>query len=585
MEEELRVRWRGRELTVPASPSTTVAGLRDLLADATGVPAERQTLLPMPRRGRRAERPRDDQTLHDVFGDDDWPPSRPLNMLGTPVEEQLNGFSAAAEMTVTPMQDGQGEETTLVRDDVSVGSGLVVRDDLDELQGGGQLGSAPTTPPRAQPVPSHLRSRYRRDRSRAAHAPIPFPPALLDGITETVESDDDVGTGRSRFRGAEDNGDDEDISMYVANPEEEVEVPISHTNGATLRLEEMDDILASAVCGAAFIDKHVAPDSVAASSQGPLSAMHIIPQNRFMKAVVQAKTELKMLAVLILNFGNDDSTVDGSGSDDEHSGGLASGTVVRSRQLLYDTLRDGPVVDLLNENFVTFVADLGTIPDGGAALLHRLGLHSLPMFLLFSDVGTGVALVDMFAADYFGVGPAASDSIMARFLDILTTYESFYESARARRVASEARGDIISEQDAEFRKAQADDRARGEAEESARKDKEERERAEHQAKLDHEHSAQEEIAKAIAVLPAEPMSGGARIAVRLPDGRRVDRRFDGASNIGDVFTWCFSLGVRRGTFQLRLSFPSQTFTVDLHAETTLEAAGLVPTAALNVDIL
>jgi UBX domain len=89
----------------------------------------------------------------------------------------------------------------------------------------------------------------------------------------------------------------------------------------------------------------------------------------------------------------------------------------------------------------------------------------------------------------------------------------------------------------------------------------------------------------MAALPDEPVTGGARIAVRLPDGRRLDRRFDGHHRIRDVFTWCISLGVRNGSFQLRLSFPKKAFTLDQDGDVTVEAAGLMPTAALNVDML
>jgi hypothetical protein len=96
----------------------------------------------------------------------------------------------------------------------------------------------------------------------------------------------------------------------------------------------------------------------------------------------------------------------------------------------------------------------------------------------------------------------------------------------------------------------------------------------------------EEAERATRRLPAPPKEGGARLALRLPDGRRVDRRFDEMeTRVRDLFDWCVSLGVRDGSFALSVSFPRRTLSLDEHGSRSLQAVGLVPTAVLLVDIL
>jgi FAS-associated factor 2 len=213
------------------------------------------------------------------------------------------------------------------------------------------------------------------------------------------------------------------------------------------------------------------------------------------------------------------------------------------------------------------------LTDGGRGLLRRLGLHALPAVLLLSDVGSGVVVVDMFAGAYYA-GPGAAGQVAARLRETQAVFEFGYEAARARRVVSEDRHEIIGEQDAEFAASAAADRARGEAlAEEARR----------AAEALRETEAEVEAAR--GRLPPPPKIGGARLAVRLPDGRRVDRRFAEETKVRDLFDWCITLGVKCGSFALSVSFPRRTLSLEEHGTCSLEAAGLMPTAALMVDIL
>lgn len=436
--------------------------------------------------GRRS-RPGDDELASAILP---GPGGPPVAMLGTPRALAAAQVAASAE--------------------------AVTDDEGDLADGMGIAGPPPPPPP--PPVPAAWR---RVDAGGFGGFPFPAPGTIEDVVSvEEVEQDGD-GDG---------DGDE------------------GHTNGATLRLEDVDEMLGEAMCGREFVEKF----------EG--KRLSVMAEERFMAAVTRSKADLKMLAVLLLDMGEN-----GEGEGD------AAGD---SAKLFNQTLQKPAVADLLNDEFVVYAADLSPLADSGASLLRRLGLHALPAVLLLSDVGSGVAIVDMFAAAFYD-GPDAAGQIASRLRETQIVFEFGYEAARARRIASEDREGLIGEQDAEFLASAAADRAREEAAAEELRQAAEAER-----------HAEEEVEKATNSLPPIPEAGGARLAVRLPDGRRVDRRFDeGQTKVKDLFNWCVSLGVKGGSFALSVSFPRRTLSLKEHGSCSLEAAGLMPTAALLVDIL
>jgi UBX domain len=488
----VQIRWRGRLVSLPTTPETTMADVRAALAGETDVPPARQTLLLAGRR----DRPTDAELAADVL-----PPGRAVTMLGTP----RVAAAAAAAASAEAVTDDEGDLGDLTADAV------------------------PLAPPPPPPPPP--RRVWRPEGGAPLPAGVPFPaPGTLDEVWSVGDSAEE-----DEAAGAE---------------------PRAQTNGAALRLEDVDEFLAPAACGSAFVERHAG------------GALRVLQEASFLKAVTASKAALKMLAVLLLDLHEP------AGGEGGKSGTGAAESVESSVQFYRHTLQAPAVADVLNENFVTFAADCSPLPDTGAALLERLGLHSLPAVLLLSDVGSGVGIVDMFAASYYA-GPLAAEQIMGRLLETQAVFEFGYEAARARRAASEDRGAIIAEQNAEFLASSAADRAREEA------------AAEELLRIaDADRAAVEEAERATRRLPAPPKEGGARLALRLPDGRRVDRRFDEMeTRVRDLFDWCVSLGVRDGSFALSVSFPRRTLSLDEHGSRSLQAVGLVPTAVLLVDIL
>lgn len=97
-------------------------------------------------------------------------------------------------------------------------------------------------------------------------------------------------------------------------------------------------------------------------------------------------------------------------------------------------------------------------------------------------------------------------------------------------------------------------------------------------------------------LPAEPADGAtaARVAVRLPDGSRLNRRFPADSPLQSLVDFvCIELAqqaVGSGGYQIRSQYPplKLTFTSDAAGDAqcqslTMESAGLCPSAQLHVS--
>jgi FAS-associated factor 2 len=81
----------------------------------------------------------------------------------------------------------------------------------------------------------------------------------------------------------------------------------------------------------------------------------------------------------------------------------------------------------------------------------------------------------------------------------------------------------------------------------------------------------------------EPAAGGAgvcKVAVRLPDGSRKERRFLGADTVGDVYNFVDTLEGLSEKYSLVSNFPRRVFSRAEDAGVTLVEGGLHPQAML-----
>ena len=174
------------------------------------------------------------------------------------------------------------------------------------------------------------------------------------------------------------------------------------------------------------------------------------------------------------------------------------------------------------------------------------------------------------------------EALIASLQAQLEAFEPVLVAARAEQ--QERLNDRImrEEQEQEYLRSLAEDEAKdareaAEREAAERAQEEERARvaAEEQAALD-EEAAEEarraaRLAKAAAV-PPEPPAGpdATRLVVRLPDGRRLDRRFEKSCALQTVINYVESEAPDEEEFDLVSVHPPMTYTRSMRPQTLVE---------------
>ena len=172
----------------------------------------------------------------------------------------------------------------------------------------------------------------------------------------------------------------------------------------------------------------------------------------------------------------------------------------------------------------------------------------------------------------FGVGAAPSAEVAEARMIRSDTDWAYEESLRLDREKEAARA--AAEAAARAAEAEAAEKAAAEAAEAARA-----------------AAARDAlVAAANEALPDEPPAGGdgvVDIAVKLPDGRRVRRRFSLSNPLQSVFNFLVSAEhLAPGTYRLMSQFPRRAFEDHAEGAPTLEQAGLTQKQeALFVDLL
>ena len=258
----------------------------------------------------------------------------------------------------------------------------------------------------------------------------------------------------------------------------------------------------------------------------------------------------------------------------------------------------------VDENFVLWVGDTAT--GEGSAVRRALRVQSCPALVMLAhgDMGGGA----LPGAGMGGGGPHGEpmvqalgtvqgarvlneEALIASLQAQLEAFEPVLVAARAEQ--QERLNDRImrEEQEQEYLRSLAEDEAKdareaAEREAAERAQEEERARvaAEEQAALD-EEAAEEarraaRLAKAAAV-PPEPPAGpdATRLVVRLPDGRRLDRRFEKSCALQTVINYVESEAPDEEEFDLVSVHPPMTYTRSMRPQTLVEL-GLHPGAQL-----
>ena len=272
---------------------------------------------------------------------------------------------------------------------------------------------------------------------------------------------------------------------------------------------------------------------------------------------------------------------------------LHSPTHQESELFCSQVLTAPEVTSYVNENFVAWG---GCVRNGDAhALAEGVNVTSFPYVSLLDSARGGASLV--MSCDGF----IDTDGLIAACQEATNRQSGSLNDARTRNAEVEAARRLREEQDAAFAESLARDAARAREQEEARqKEEEERARVAEEARIAADLKRMEEEAEAarrdaidarraekvgkLRSEPGEDEDGVSKLAIRLPDGSRAERRFYSSDRISDVYNFVDTLDeLDINAYSLVSNFPRKTFTRDGEDLTLLEA-GVHPNGALFVQI-
>lgn len=263
----------------------------------------------------------------------------------------------------------------------------------------------------------------------------------------------------------------------------------------------------------------------------------------------------------------------------------------------------------VDENFVFWVGDLAT-PEG-AAVRRALRIQAAPALVMLAhgDMGGGQLRqggggglhgepVVQALGTVQGARLLEEERLIGSLQAQLQAFEPLLVAARAEQHERMMDRVMRDEQELEYQRSlaadQEKDRLAREAEEAAQREEEAKRREEDEARaraLAEEQAARDEqaaeearirakIARGQAVPPEPPAGADAtRLVIRLPDGRRLDRRFDKSTALQVVIDYVEGEAPEEEEFDLVSAHPRMTYTKRMRPQ-TLSELGLHPGAQL-----
>jgi len=273
-------------------------------------------------------------------------------------------------------------------------------------------------------------------------------------------------------------------------------------------------------------------------------------EGSFSQAVSTARQELKLLVVYLHS---------------EHAR--------YSQSVCSDVLANEVIRTLLNENFILWGSDVARMEAHQVAQMIRVRQYPSFSVLLPASVEE-IRVIGSLA------GQIEADTVMALLASCMEEMESHRSEIVAQQVQRVEDRHLREQQDREYQEALEMDRRRAEQREQQQREEEEarRKAEDEQRKIQEEverlQRAQQECeAKRRARAAALPVPGPdatARVAMRLPSGQRVDRKFLPGSTLQEVYDWaeCVAFlpeNADKGMeiperFVLKTSFPVQELT-------------------------
>lgn len=248
------------------------------------------------------------------------------------------------------------------------------------------------------------------------------------------------------------------------------------------------------------------------------------------------------------------------------------------------TLTSEALVEYINDNFLIWGGDLRYAEPFRVS--YMVGATTFPFFCVLTNVDGNVELLERIE------GPIGPEELMGRLTNVLENRGPELVVARTAHEEREMDRLIRQEQDMAYEESL---RADQEKEERARE--EERQRLEEERQVLEEERRVREEAERKAIhrqneldrkrsrLPSEPREGerAYTIAIRLPDGSRLTRRFRVSDTIRSIYDFVDvnePAGLELGSYHLVTNYPRQAHPEN---DVTIEEAGLEAQALLFVQ--
>lgn len=271
-------------------------------------------------------------------------------------------------------------------------------------------------------------------------------------------------------------------------------------------------------------------------------------EGSFSQAVTRARQDLKLLVVYLHS---------------EHAR--------HSQSVCSDVLANEVIRTVLDENFILWGGDVARMEAHQVArMIHA---RQFPSFCVL--LPASVEEIRVIGALHGQIEPDAASALLAACMEEMETHRAEIVAQQAQRVEDRF---LREQQDREYQEALEMDRRRAEEREAQRR----REEEERQKVEEEQRKAQEELGKlqraqeeleakrrtlAQRLSQTPPPSATARVALRLPSGQRLDRKFEPSATLQEVYDWAHCVAflpehADKGLeiperFVLKTSFPVQ----------------------------
>ena len=238
----------------------------------------------------------------------------------------------------------------------------------------------------------------------------------------------------------------------------------------------------------------------------------------FSQAVTRARQDLKLLVVYLHS---------------EHAR--------HSQSVCSDVLGNDVIRAVLDENFILWGGDVARMEAHQVSrMIHA---RQFPSFCVL--LPASVEEIRVIGALHGQIEAEAAQALLAACMEEMETHRAEIVAQQVQRVEDRF---LREQQDREYQEALEMDRRRAEERDAQRRrEEEERQQAEEiqrkaQEELERQQQVQRELevkrrALAGQVPTTAPASATARLALRLPSGQRVDRKFEPTAKLQEVYDW------------------------------------------------